>query len=258
MLTGARLTPQQLYTLPINDFIDQTFEKHPNIDESIIQIVRKALAPNTSERYSLAADFLKALEDLSSIEQNVNATVTAKKAIQVKAKELIKLPPQTLADLESNLTGYLGPIASILIKKTSSNSTSAKAFMHSLALHISDETARSEFIQLATKTLEQEIFKESLTQISGSAVTTQTTELDIPPAQQLDQQIDRQPKIAINEEKLAQLIQSLAYYLGPLARHHVKRAHHNTDDYQALCLQLAALIPNTDDRNSFLAKVASH
>ncbi|MEM5530191.1 serine/threonine-protein kinase [Gammaproteobacteria bacterium AS21] len=266
MLTGARLTPQQLYTLPINDFIDQTFEKHLSIDASIIHIVRKALAANTSERYSSAADFIKALEDLSSIEQNVNATVIAKKAIQVKAKELIKLPAQTLADLESNLTGYLGPIASILIKKTSSNSTSAKAFMHSLALHISDESARSEFIQQASKTLEQEIFKESLTQISASAAKSPANEpvTAQPPAQQLDRQssplttpTDLQQKVVIDEDKLALLIQALAYYLGPLARHHVKRAHNNSDDYQALCLQLAALIPDANDRNSFLAKVSS-
>ncbi|MCJ8337750.1 MAG: serine/threonine protein kinase [Pseudomonadales bacterium] len=235
MLTGARLSPQQLYTLPIAEFLDSVFEQHQHLPGDLQAIVRKALEPLKEHRYYSAVDFKRAIESLATLQQNAVATVIAKTSIQSKSQQLLKLPAATLANIENNLAGYLGPMANLLIKKTSTHTDSAEAFMLELSEHISNAQERQEFIRQASKTLAISSATSAVKVVSSS---------------------DNQPlpKQSISSEQLETISLALAYSLGPVARHQVKRYLKRFDNYPLLCEQLANLITDEQERKDFLRK----
>ncbi|MCJ8297215.1 MAG: serine/threonine protein kinase, partial [Colwellia sp.] len=91
MLTGARLSPQQLYTMPIADFIVSIFEQHSHISLPLQKVILKALAPLLTDRYLSAKAFIEGLESLASLEAQADATISAKAGIQEKSQQLLEL-----------------------------------------------------------------------------------------------------------------------------------------------------------------------
>jgi serine/threonine-protein kinase len=60
---------------------------------------------------------------------------------------IISIAPATLSRLETELTAYIGPIASIVLRRLLSKSSSLPDFYRDLAAHIPDERERSKFLR---------------------------------------------------------------------------------------------------------------
>jgi serine/threonine-protein kinase len=240
MLSGARLSPQQLYTLPINQFIDSVFAEHPQISVPLQIVITKALAPNKANRYQSATEFMQAIESLATLEAQASATVTAKAGIQERSQQLLELSPQALADLKKNLATHLGPMANFVIKKASTHTRSAQEFMLQLSEHISNPQQREAFITQASKTLAIDD-----TVIQASAISTEQ-----PPVK-----ITSNFSQTLSQDKRDALTDSLTFYLGPVAKHQVKRLIKRADNYNEFCHLLAELIPDTKDKTAFLSAV---
>ncbi len=240
MLTGARLSPVQLYTLPINQFIDSVFIQHPQIPLPLQAVISKALAPNITDRYLSAKAFLQAIESLTSLEVQVSATVVAKAGIQEKSQQLLDLPADMLADLKQDLATHLGPMASFVIKKASTHTRSAKEFMLQLSEHIGNPEQRQAFIEQATKTL---ALDNSPAPALASPEPTETIK------------VDSSFVHSFAEDTRVQLTTALTYHLGPVAKHQVKRHIKQANNYLELCQLLAALLPDNQQRSDFLQQV---
>jgi len=67
----------------------------------------------------------------------------------------VAVTPDLLRRIEGDLTKYLGPIASIVVRKTLSKSTSLPDFYRDLAAYIPDERDRTDFLKLRQRPSEQ-------------------------------------------------------------------------------------------------------
>jgi len=240
MLTGARLSPQQLYTLPINEFIDSVFLEHPEISRPLQLVISKALAPNKVNRYQSAQEFMQGIESLATLEAQASATVSAKAGIQEKSQHLLELPAHTLADLKQDLAAHIGPMANFVIKKASTHTRSAREFMLQLSEHISDLEQREAFIIQASKTL---AIDDTLPHSTPSVVTP------------ISEEVCGNLAITFSANRRKTLTLALTFYLGPIAKHQINRSMKKAIDYQHLCELLADKIPDSKDKADFLVKV---
>lgn len=253
MLTSARLSPQQLYTLPITTFLDQVFAEHSYITPAMQQVLRKALSAETTERYLTALDFSQAIDQLnnnavksSPPEQVQSPTpITPPDTLiqQAPVPGKIKIARNALQDIENKLTKHLGPIASLVIKKTLTSSENPEQFMLSLAKHIVDLKEREQFIDKARSSL-------AITTVPNSIPDGSTPPQSSEPSSQIVGNLELSPQMM---EKVST---QLAYFLGPVAKHQVKRQAKRCANLETLYQQLAALISTAEDRNKFLESMA--
>ncbi len=245
MLTGARLSPQQLYTLPINEFLDQVFEAHSYLSAPLQAIVRKALAPQKSDRYQSALDFINAIDGIDKALPDGGISPPASLVNSTPAPSHFKVAKSALLEIEQSLAKHLGPIANLVIKKTLTTSRNPEQFMLSLAGHITDAQEREQFVSKA-----QTCLTISITQ-SSPATSNELFEKTV------IQQPDTVTATPLSKPELDRIATELAYFLGPVAKHQVKRHAKKHQDPTTLCHQLAALIPMPDERKVFLQKVVS-
>lgn len=241
MLTGARLTPQQLYTLPITDFIQTVFTENPQITPALQKVISRALAPVLTDRYTSANAFIEGLASLASLEAQVDATTSAKAGIQEKSQQLLEIPSQTLNELKQELATHLGPMASFVIKKASTHTSSAREFMLQLSEHISNPEQRAVFITQASKTLAID------NTIPNTASTVETVATMVQSSNLADN---------ISTTRREALTNALTFYIGPVAKHQIKRHLKRANNDSELCELLAALISDSSDKREFLEKIS--
>jgi len=252
MLTGARITPKELYSVPIHRFIDGVFgtDRGRLIGSRLQSIVRQALSEDKTERFSSAQTFLHSLQALASDSAVVPDTIARIAQTVVNQKPLREsVPPttgplvsvNTLHELEHDLTSHVGPIAGILVQKSFSGVSSPDELVQSLATHISDIREREVFLTKARMVLSQDstVLNNSSTRLvesagSGTAATNFSSTLD-----------------QAASDKLAAL---LAFYVGPLAPHLLKKCLAKSNSYEELCRRLASSIPTEAERVDFLSK----
>jgi serine/threonine-protein kinase len=245
MLTGARLSPQQLYTLPISEFLNQVFETQSNLSPALQAILRKALASKKSERYQSALDFISAIDGIDKITSTQGELPPATLINSTPTPSHLKIAKSALQDIQLTLTKHLGPITNLVIKKTLTTSRNPEQFMLSLAGHISDSQEREQFINKA--------------QTSLSISTTQpmhTTNGDLH-EKTIIEQSNSTLASPLTKLELDNIATELAYFLGPIAKHQVKKHAKQQQDPTTLCHQLAALIPMAEERKIFLKNVVS-
>ncbi len=252
MLTGARLLPKELYSTPIEVFIDKVFqtERGQEVPPELRAIIRKALSENREGRFSTAKEFTQALEAMRQGREYTTVTtdrlaetVVSQKAIRTvqPANTQVEISDQTLHELEKGLASYVGPIAGVLVKKSSTSVSSSEELLQSLAAHISDIQERDSFLAKAHATLthESSAVKGAREQTTLTSPTTMGT---------------NQFAADFDPDKAAELSATLAFYVGPMASHLLKRCLKKSTSYQDLCTRLAASIPSEGERQEFLGK----
>ena len=248
MLTGAKLNPQQLYTLPIANFLDDVFSKHTQLSIPIQSLLRKALAGETKDRHKNALEFIDDIENLET--DKTPKTAPPETLITViKESAKLKISDSKLQEVEKSLSNYLGPIANLVIKKTITSSQSPEQFMMSLAAHIPDSNEKSQFINNTRSTL-------SISNTATAGYELDDSQTVIKPSLS-DQVVSEEQKQAFEPISAAQLdliTNELMYFLGPIAKHQVKRHVKRYADKASLCANLAVLISNPDDQKSFISK----
>jgi len=259
MLTGARLTPKDLYSTSLKQFIDEVYlsTRGSILSDELKTVIRNALSEDKADRFPSARAFHRALEgvrqggvtDLDTTDR-LAETVVSQKAIRTEQPQpvidtSVEFSEQTLHEIEEGLASYVGPIAGILIKKTSSSVSSEEELLQALATHISSIQDRDDFLQKAHSTITRAATGMKTQSATRSALTQSPTSTEIG---------GNDFSTHFNQADRDKLIALMAFYVGPMASHLLKRCLKKSASYSDLCLRLAASIPNEAERQDFLSK----
>ena len=144
----------------------------------------------------------------------------------------MEFPRALLTQLEYSLVKYMGPIAKVLVRKTSCESKGLEQLCQRLAENIATGAQRIAFLREAASLC------GILQDDAGVPSSVNTGNMNVPNTQQ----------IAVVEHHLAN-------YIGPLAKMLVRRAQKSCCNLTDLCIAVAQHIENEHDRRTFLAAV---
>jgi hypothetical protein len=145
------------------------------------------------------------------------------------------LPAEVLADAERRLTGYLGPIAKVLVRKAGAKATSEAELYAELGEHLSAEPERRSFLGWIGEPRAQ-----------SQVVTPRAAPQEATP-----------PGVAFTPAMLAAITQALTRQLGPIAAQLVARETAHAASQAELCQRLSERIPAEPDRLAFLKETGA-
>jgi len=244
LLSGRKPDRKKLFSRSIAEFVDEVFvelEGQQPLCE-FESLLRKGLAEDREGRFDSASAFQEKLETLLSISGGdqrsavdiLSDTVIAMKPPRrMEAQQSIEWNEKFLQGLESELTSYIGPLAKLLVKQSTSSETDPESLVSSLAKHIDDESERSSFLREVRKnlTVDQTLKGTGAKQENAALIET------------------------LGPEQLERISRELAYFLGPLAKRLIieeARKHTNTEVF---CQALAEKIESVEERAAFLKSV---
>jgi eukaryotic-like serine/threonine-protein kinase len=124
---------------------------NPLIPAEFSAVVMKALAKEKRERWQTAREFLAALDasqlgQASQIRVFAGSMPTSKGAAEAAIAESSKYEPDQLSEITLKLAHYVGPIASVLVKRASSSTNNLQALVEQVAQEIEEKEARQRFL----------------------------------------------------------------------------------------------------------------
>ncbi len=225
------------------------------------QVLSKALTKNADQRYQSANEFSDALTQAivaMSADPTIALTVpgggqsgagagTARTVWQqqtvvdparaIDPAELLALPMQTWAAVESALTELIGPMAKHVMRSTAGHVHGVAEFYSTLVDKIADGQQREEFRARLARLANQ-----------GHSSGTPGVNSSTTPGGRTQ---PRQP-MAFDAATLARAEKQLAHHVGPLAKVLIKRAAHDSGNVAELHRKLADLIESEPQRRQFL------
>jgi len=142
------------------------------------------------------------------------------------------LPAETLADAERRLTGYIGPIAKVLVRQAGAWATSEAELYGDLATHLPTDADRTSFLGWLNEPR------------SPRHVVTPRAPATGPPR--------TSAQSAFTPEMLEVITRALTRQLGPIAAQLVARETPLAASREELCRRLSERIPGERDRSAFL------
>ena len=126
---------------------------NPAIPLELSSVVMKALAKEKQERWQTASAFLRALDALQlgqASQLRVRTTgpsaPTQTGAAEGAVVKGAKYEPEQLSEITLRLAHYVGPIASVLVKRASSSTNNLQALVEQVAREIEPADARQRFL----------------------------------------------------------------------------------------------------------------
>ena len=247
ILSGKKPSTEELYTKEIESFLDEVFLDKTNINKDLQDIIRIVLSKDPDNRFDDADVFLKAIEDYQNNNSKLESIGGAAQSLSetvISARPLIEdqdiaIDPtwsdQLLNELEQGLASYVGPMASIIIKRSSGVSHSVDELINNLAENIPDQNEKIEFLRKARKSKEREETAEKSNEQSAIS------------SMSISQ--------FFTEDDLAVITKAFAFYIGPLAKNLIEKELKNFSSQDILLENLASHIDDSNDRNIFLEKV---
>jgi len=121
------------------------------IPAEVSSVVMKALAKEKQERWQTASEFLKALDALqlgqaSQLSVRTMGAGAPTQTAQAAVAEGAKYAPEQLSEITLKLARYVGPIASVLVKRASSSTNNLQALVEQVAREIEPADARQKFL----------------------------------------------------------------------------------------------------------------
>jgi eukaryotic-like serine/threonine-protein kinase len=121
------------------------------IPAEISAVVMKALAKEKRERWQTASEFLAALDAVKlggAAQVRVNTVGSSAPTLtsMAEAVERPKYEPEQLNEITLKLAHYVGPIASVLVKRASGSATDLQALVEQVAKEIELPDARKKFL----------------------------------------------------------------------------------------------------------------
>jgi len=124
---------------------------NPLIPPEFSAVVMKALAKEKRERWQTAAEFLAALEasqlgQASQIRVSTTGPSTPTSTGVAAVAQKSKYEPGQLSEITLKLARYVGPIASVLVKRASSSTNDLQALVEQVAQEIEPADSRRKFL----------------------------------------------------------------------------------------------------------------
>ena len=220
---------------------------NPAVPEALKHVITKSVAFDPAQRYAAAAAFSKAVADALPVvagEPRDRSAATSDAKVQTVAGAAQTVSPdaaftaEVLHEIERDLATYIGPMASIALKRAARQSRDLLGLYEVLGRQVSDPKDRSEFL---TRGRQRAAAGLGRTRPARQPASTQTTE------PRPDQSV-RSPTPA----SIVAIEADLTRYIGPIARILVKRELQKFESLAKLCLVLAAHIPDERQRRAFL------
>jgi len=214
---------------------------NPALPEALQRVIRKSVAFNPAQRYVDAAAFSQAATDAlpvvaaSGPERPETATSDLKP--QPVAPEAV-LPAEVLREIERDLATYIGPMASIALRRAARQSNDLLTLYELLGRQVANPKDHAEFLARGRQRAALGL---------GSPRP--------PPRPASTQGAGQRPDQSVGAPTPASIVaieSDLTRYIGPIARILVKRELQRFESLAKLCLVLAAHIPDERQRRAFL------
>jgi eukaryotic-like serine/threonine-protein kinase len=221
---------------------------NPAVPEAIKHVIGKSVAFDPAQRYADAAAFSKAVADAmpglpgepqlrgSTISEapgsEAQAQLTAN-AVQTTSREA-SFSAELLRETERDLATFIGPMASIAVKRAVRNASDLLALYELLGRQVANPKDRAEFLARGRQRAAAGLGRPRP-----------------PPAKTIERSSVSTAK-SPNPASIVAIESDLTRYIGPIARILVKRELGKFESLAKLCLVLATHIPDERERRAFL------
>ena len=207
----------------------------PDLPRSVDAVLAKALAKSSAARFASAADLARAIaQALSGVEleparesQLSHAGGAPSSQVHVVAWSL-----ETQRALEAALAPTMGSVAGAAVRRGMARATDSEQLVRLLLETVEGDSARS---TLADR-------------LRGVLGADRPASASVPPSSTLE-------GVSVSPEAVARVTQTLATYVGPIAKVMVKKASADAPSYLALCLRVSARLETEDEKTRFLKEV---
>jgi hypothetical protein len=252
MLTGVKPFRGKSIT-EIMSFMEQRGPEdiralNPAVPEAMKHVIGKSVAFDPAQRYADAAVFSKAVADAmpdlpGAPQVSGSATLEAQAQLTPNAAQTtsgeVSFSAELLRETERDLATFVGPMASIAVKRAVRNASDLLALYELLGRQVANPKDRAEFLARGRQ---------------RAAAGLGRAHPHAPPAP-APKTIERQsvsPARSPNPASIVAIESDLTRYIGPIARILVRRELGKFESLAKLCLVLATHIPDERERRAFL------
>ena len=209
---------------------------NPGVPEAMKHVIGKSVAFDPAQRYADAAAFSKAVADAMPALPGESPPPAANAAQTISDEA--SFSPELLRQTERDLATFIGPMASIAVKRAVRNASDLLALYELLARHVADPKDRAEFLARGR-------------QRAAAGLGRPRPPPEPAPAQTIERK-SVSPAQSPNPASIVAIESDLTRYIGPIARILVKRELGKFESLAKLCLVLATHIPDERERRAFL------
>ena len=209
---------------------------NPGVPEAMKHVIGKSVAFDPAQRYADAAAFSKAVADAMAALPGESPPPAANAAQTISDEA--SFSPELLRQTERDLATFIGPMASIAVKRAVRNASDLLALYELLARHVADPKDRAEFLARGR-------------QRAAAGLGRPRPPPEPAPAQTIERK-SVSPAQSPNPASIVAIESDLTRYIGPIARILVKRELGKFESLAKLCLVLATHIPDERERRAFL------
>ncbi len=245
----TRRRPQRELSLEDNlrHLDDSTHLSDQNV-RSIKPILHRALQINPPARFQSASEFIAKLNSLDDMDlteativfpsPRIHHNNSAAPVCNVDTSDIhaSQWKNDLLDPLERSLAKYIGPVAKLLVRRQSLSGVSREELVAKLASHIPKESERGLFVKEVART---EIVSSDL----NAVLATQATSTETP---------NRMASQTLSNTSWEKLTQLLAYHIGPMAGHIIKKTMKTSLEPNEFIIQIASHIPVQKERQEFI------
>jgi serine/threonine-protein kinase len=259
MLTGKRLGPgAQINAAGLAANLAEAIPEQA-ITEKLLELLLNALQADPASRYQSASEFSQQLAmRMSPDGQHVPDTEELAATVLRTARTPVMSTPMpgspssndgkpaplsstAITHLERALVSYVGPMASLLVKKHAGQCADIVELIDVLAAHIPSPDEQTQFRKSVTTS--------ELTQLSRVSEHGHTTAAGVSGAAEVA------PRVELSQTELKNITDLLAQHVGPLASRIITRALRDALNWPDLCNKLAENIHTADEKQAFLLKI---
>ncbi len=225
--------------------------RETDIAENLYIVLNKALHFNPSLRFNSAKEFSKQLSVIISPGEKhvpdmdeLAATVLRTSQIRIdEPKSKLRLPesdtslsPLMIDQITQELTPYVGPMASLLVKKYAKDCTDIDELLSALAAHIPNSNEQTQFRSSV-----------NTSGLSATAIIRQQSHIN-------DSGKTSKPEtgLKLSAQQVQEISNILVHYIGPLAPRIINRVQRESQDWLSFCQRLSENIPGERDKNALL------
>jgi serine/threonine-protein kinase len=206
---------------------------NPAVPETMKHVIGKSVAFDPAHRYADAAAFSMAVADAMSgrsgePQPTVNAAQTTSGGASFSA--------ELLRETERDLATFIGPMASIAVRRAARNVSDLLELYELLARQVADPKDRTEFLARGRQRAALGLGRPR----------------PLPPSAKTNERSSVSPAKSPNPASIVAIESDLTRYIGPIARILVKRELGKFESLAKLCLVLATHIPDERERRAFL------
>jgi eukaryotic-like serine/threonine-protein kinase len=221
---------------------------NPAVPDSLKQVITKAVAFDPTQRYHDAGAFSKAISEavpasagapqLSEAPAISEAGTHPAAGVAPTLPSAAALQPELLREIERDLATYIGPMASIAVKRAVGQTNDLLMLYDLLARQVNSPRDRAEFLARGRQ--------------RAAAGLDRRRPLSPPKPETATERKPDHAAIPPGRANIVAIETDLTRYIGPIARILVKRELEKFETLQKFCLVLAAHIPDERDRRAFL------